>query len=475
VVDPWTPAMSVREGDVIAGKYLVERVLGAGGMGVVVAARHLELDDSVAIKFLRPEIAGDGDVVARFLAEARAARRLKTEHVAKVSDIGTLPETGAPYMVMELLEGSDLSALLKKSGPLPAEVAVEYMLQACSAIADAHSNGIVHRDLKPANLFLTHRVDGSSCIKVLDFGIAKIGRSIQGSPASTRTNAMMGTVFYAAPEQLQSAKQVDNRCDIWSLGVTLYELLTARFPFDGDDLGMLIGQILSVPHVPLLERVPGIPPGLARAVDRALEKSRDNRWSDVFDFAEAIAPFGGGDGARSLHTIKKILNRQGAPSAHAYDAGARPGAWTPTTLSPTGASEPGRDASRSGSNRALGLWAMAGAVAALLAMGVVLLQRSAASPPPPLAPRAGAAGPSGQAVALPPTAQPIALPEPDRSANLPAAAPSASAAPVATEPAKPAPRGGRKAGAAPKAGTAPKQNPAATDDPFGSRGAVDSR
>jgi len=167
--DP-TSAPGVLPGETLAGKYRVERVLGSGGMGIVLAARHLQLDERVAIKLLRPELARNGPVNARFVREARAAVKIKSEHVARVFDVGTLPD-GAAYMVMEHLEGSDLAALVCAEGRLAEATAAEYVLQACEALAEAHALGIVHRDLKPGNLFLARRADGSPCVKVLDFGI----------------------------------------------------------------------------------------------------------------------------------------------------------------------------------------------------------------------------------------------------------------------------------------------------------------
>jgi serine/threonine protein kinase len=185
-------AAGVREGDVLAGKYRVERVLGVGGMGVVVAAHHLQLNSKVALKFLLPDALHDSEAVARFAREAQAAVKIQSEHVARVTDVGTLPN-GAPYMVMEYLEGEDLAAWIARRGPLPVEQAVEFVLHACVAVADAHALGIVHRDLKPANLFCVRRSDGQLSIKVLDFGISKMTGS-SGSPMGsvTRTSALMG-------------------------------------------------------------------------------------------------------------------------------------------------------------------------------------------------------------------------------------------------------------------------------------------
>ena len=194
-------------GTILADKYRVERVLGQGGMGVVVQARHIALDEKVALKFLLPEYAHHPEAAARFLREARAAVRIKSEHVAHVTDVGTLAN-GAPYMVMELLEGADPSKVLEKSGVLEIADAVDYVIQACDAIAEAHGYGIVHRDIKPANLFLGKRPNGLALVKVLDFGISKV---MEGSVDNlTKTTAAMGSALYMSPEQMQQTRAVDS-------------------------------------------------------------------------------------------------------------------------------------------------------------------------------------------------------------------------------------------------------------------------
>src|SRR5580692_1093404 len=216
----------VSEGDLLAGKYRVERVLGAGGMGIVVAARHEQLDQMVAIKFVRDEALDNEEAVQRFLREARAAVKLKSEHVARVLDVGKL-DSGAPYMVMEYLEGNDLGHILTEQGPMEAAAATDWILQACEAVAEAHAAGIVHRDLKPENLFLTNTVGGTQKIKVLDFGVSKSMGGASGELSNlTRTRAMLGSPLYMAPEQMRSSRDVDARADIWALGVVLFQLLT---------------------------------------------------------------------------------------------------------------------------------------------------------------------------------------------------------------------------------------------------------
>ena len=201
----------VEVGEVVAGKYRVDRVLGTGGMGVVLAATQVDLDRRVAIKFLLPAALKNPEVVARFSREARSAAKIQSEHVARVIDVGVLP-TGAPYMVMEYLDGSDLAQRISAGERLPLAEAVRYVLEACEALAEAHAAGIVHRDLKPANLFLARRPDRTSSVKVLDFGISK---SPVGDGGITSTQAVMGSPLYMSPEQLVSAKRVDHRTDIW--------------------------------------------------------------------------------------------------------------------------------------------------------------------------------------------------------------------------------------------------------------------
>ena len=289
-------------GDVLLEKYRIERELGAGGMGRVLLARHLELDQLVAIKVLRIEVVHP-ELVTRFIREARAAARIKSEHVVRVTDVGRLPE-GPPYMVMEYLEGQDLEAALKERGSIPIEEAVDLLLQAMEAVAEAHAQGIVHRDLKPANLYLTRRSRGAPCLKVIDFGISKFladGNTTGG--ALTQTQGLLGSPLYMSPEQLQSAKHVDQRTDLWALGAILYQLVSGRPPFVADTMPQLIAKVFADPPTPLAEALPGVPPAFAAVVHKCLEKRLEDRWANVGELATALAPFASIGGRALVQTI----------------------------------------------------------------------------------------------------------------------------------------------------------------------------
>ena len=272
-------------GDVVGGKYRVERPLGEGGMGYVLAARHVELGQRVALKLLREERAADEEVVERFLREARAAAQLGSEHVAHVSDVGRLP-SGAPFFVMEYLEGCDAAALAAE-GPLAVPDAVGLVVQACHGLAEAHRAGIVHRDVKPHNLFVTRRRDGTPCVKVLDFGIA---RHQVGHGKLTQTATVIGSPPYMSPEQM-TASPVDARSDVWSLGATLYELLAGRCPFPGGSVAEIYARVLAGPPEDLSSLRPDVPEALAAVVARCLARAPAERWPDAATLAEALAPF----------------------------------------------------------------------------------------------------------------------------------------------------------------------------------------
>ena len=269
---PQVPCAPVLPGQVIGGKYEVEWTIGAGGMGVVVAAWHEVLRQRVAIKFPTPELRQASEPRERLIREARACARLRSEHAVRLLDVGTLDD-GSPYVVMEYLSGRTLAERLREDGPLPVAEAVDTIIQVCEALEEAHLAGIVHRDLKPSNLFETQRFDGSRLVKVLDFGIAK-SAALSGE-ALTSTRGVMGSPGYMAPEQLRSTRDVDARADIWSLGVTLHELITGELvPLGGE-----------------LSRIE--PPALARVVRRCLEQDPARRFQTARELVAALASYGG--------------------------------------------------------------------------------------------------------------------------------------------------------------------------------------
>lgn len=271
-------------GQVLGGKYVIVRPLGEGGMAFVFEASHQRLEQKVAIKVLAPEFARDPELVARFEREARAVARLRTRHAVRVMDVD-VTEKGVPYIVMDLLAGRDLDAELGDRGRLPVAEAVDYVLQACAAMHEAHAAGIIHRDLKPANLFLADE-NGERVVKVLDFGVSKVLGEVN---RLTRAGAVMGTVLYMAPEQVRGASGVDARADIWSLGVILFELLAGRPPWDGSSQQVAAAIVSS--DAPDVRTYVPVSEGLARAIQTMLQRDPARRFADVRAVATALAPF----------------------------------------------------------------------------------------------------------------------------------------------------------------------------------------
>ncbi|HEY6727121.1 MAG TPA: serine/threonine-protein kinase [Polyangiaceae bacterium] len=279
----------VRVGDVIAERYRVEAVLGAGAMGVVVAARHIELDDPVAIKFLAQDLVSSPHALGRFHREARAAAKIKHEHVIRVYDVGR-SASGVPYLVMERLDGCDLATLLDREGPLPLAESLRYVREACAGIGEAHRLGIVHRDIKPSNLFCVRHADARRSVKVLDFGISKL---IEPAPdgSITGTASLLGSPSYMSPEQMRAPNRVDHRTDIWSLGVVLYELSTGGLPFFGSSYAQLCLSVTSDTPDPPRARCPDLHPELEAIVLKCLHKNRDERYPSVAALAQALDAF----------------------------------------------------------------------------------------------------------------------------------------------------------------------------------------
>ncbi len=303
----------LQPGDLLAGRYRVHRVIGSGGMGVVVEAYHVELAHRVAIKLLKSGAAKRASTLERFLQEARASVRLHGQHVARVTDVGRLDD-GRPYIVMEYLHGRDLAQWLQEHGPMPVQQAVDLVLQASEAIAEAHSLGIVHRDLKPANLFLTQAPDGTPLIKVLDFGISKLmdpaALGFQDAKL-TATSDVMGSPLYMSPEQVMSSKSVDGRSDIWSLGVILFEAITGAAPFVADTVPELFVRIATAEPRRLHDVRPDVPIQLSEVVAQCLAKDRAGRFPSVAKLAQALAPFGSPHALRSVESIVRMLGSAG--------------------------------------------------------------------------------------------------------------------------------------------------------------------
>jgi len=428
---------SVKPGDVLAGKYRVERVLGSGGMGYVVAARHLQLDQLVAMKFLRNGggVQDETEASGRFLREAKAVVRLRDEHVAKVFDVGTL-ETGEPYIVMEYLDGCDLSALAKKRGAIPASEAVEYVMQACEALAEAHSLGIVHRDVKLANLFVTRGHAGAPLVKVLDFGISKVNPFGGGEREQemTRTASMLGSPRFMSPEQMRDPRNVDARSDIWSLGVVLYRLVAGKPPFEADTLGHLLSMVMHENPDPLAMIVDPahLPAGFSETVQHCLEKEPDARFMNIAELAYALVPFAV-DPSRARAVADRIAATLSvAQVPHTMEI---PALWDPrvpparlSQTSPPGANDTGTAAPWAGTHggrldpgRASMIWAAVALAATLVAGGVFAWarhERAIASPASAGSPaaaagapaRVGAAGTSAVANGAPPTADTDGIP-----------------------------------------------------------------
>jgi serine/threonine-protein kinase len=349
-VDPYASASAPRQdiadmpgipkpGEAIAGKYEVERVLGVGGMGVVLAARHVQLGQRVAIKFMHAESARDPSAAGRFLREARAAVALTSEHVTRVLDVGTL-ESGAPYMVMEYLAGIDLGDVIKDRGPMAVSDAVGVILQASEAIAEAHAVGIIHRDLKPSNLFVTARRDGTKVIKVLDFGISKAVdfNTVGVEKNLTASGLVMGSPCYMSPEQVRSARTVDARADVWALGAIAFELVTGVRPFEGDTLGETFARILSDDAPTVRQYRPDVPEGFSAVVGRCLERRLDARIQNVGELASMLLPFGSQDMAGSVERILRLCGLARGPGSDFERLG--PMSGPPSPLTPRSGGQP---------------------------------------------------------------------------------------------------------------------------------------
>lgn len=451
----------------VADKYRVVGLLGAGGMGFVLAADNVALHQRVAMKFLAPEAARDMEAVQRFLREARASVRIRSEHVAQVFDVGTTKE-GTPYLVMEMLEGEDLGSVLAQRGPLPPPIAAGYVIQACAGLASAHARGVVHRDLKPSNLFLTRRDDGAELVKIIDFGIAKAVETPPGgvAPAAsiTDTRAVMGSPAYMSPEQIRSSKNVDARTDIWSLGVVLYELLSAKVPFDGPTSAAVLAAVAADPPAPLPETVPA---DLRATVMRCLSKDPATRMTSAGALAMELAQHcpGGRDLAERAQRTEQGHGQSRPPPAAISSPPAVAGAASPDQGA--AAVSMSRTVGRTVTGRTPARTAIAIAGTAVLVgglgLGYAFLHAPARSTTSPSATAAGSP--------VPPSATPG--PSADRSTSGASAAPrsspdiaaASSASAPATASAPPAPAPAASAAKSAPRRTPSRRAPTADDDP----------
>ena len=308
-------------GAVIDEKYEIVALVGRGGMGAVFEAMHVRLNQRVAIKMLHPYVKDLPGSIERFEREARAAGQLQSPNITRVLDVET-KKTALPYMVMEFLDGKDLGQELAAHGRLPICDAVDYLLQACAGMREAHAAGIIHRDLKPANIFLCRTPEGP-VIKVVDFGISKITTEVDGRLTAAMTT--MGSPVYMSPEQLREAKDVDQRADIWGLGVILFELITGRTPHTGT-VTVVTAAIVSEKPPTLSALRSDVPAGLDAVVAKALAKKPDDRYPDAESFAEALAPFASREAVKRLRASLSIpaappsSKRSVSPASHDQNA-----------------------------------------------------------------------------------------------------------------------------------------------------------
>ena len=475
----------IEPGSIIAGKYEVEREIGRGGMGRIVAARHQQLEERVALKFLMAPEDRAEEFNARFLREAQVTAKLRGAHVARTLDFG-VTDHGDPFIVMEYLDGINLRELLRESGPLPIDVAVDYAMQACTGLAEAHRLHVVHRDLKPANLFLTKHLDGGDLVKILDFGVSKLRSFTAAKSDLTAAGTMLGSPKYMAIEQLNQAAEVDERADIWSLGAILYHMLVGHPPFDGKNTASVCMAIMSGQDPPsMCEKRPEIPAALERAVLRCLSRNLDERTPNVAVLAREMAEGSGIEGLEAMaQAVEDVLVQpKSLGSTGQIRAFGKTGAFASATGRHRAAGASDDSGSSKGASRSAGSQddtGPSGAVASappgdkgrrallLVAVGVVFvggasafalsgedppsvapepssLVAPSASPVPEAAPAvdaasssavAGDAAPDGPADAAPEAAKPpppvrvVGRPPPPRTT---AASPATTAAPPATK------------------------------------------
>ena len=278
---------TLAQGELVGDRYRVGPVIGAGGMGIIYKAQHIELGTSVALKVIRPDIARNSSVWRRFSREARALGALHNRHVVRVHDAGTL-ESGLRYLVMELLDGTDLRRLLQSEGALPIPRAVDYVSQVCSALGDAHRLNIIHRDVKPENIFLAQHRSGEPTIKLLDFGVALF---LDDAGQLTVPGRNVGSPHYLSPEQMQNPSGVDQRSDIWAIALLMFELLAGRSPFYGLNAAQTCLKISRGPMPAVAEVLPHVPAALTQVIQRCLALDPARRPQSADELIASLEPF----------------------------------------------------------------------------------------------------------------------------------------------------------------------------------------
>ncbi|HEV8549541.1 MAG TPA: serine/threonine-protein kinase [Polyangiaceae bacterium] len=456
VVLPSSPVVGQFSGDVIAGKYRLERELGRGAMGTVWAATHLTLGQRVAIKLIAGDQSRSVEARQRFSVEAKAAARLRSRHVVQVYDDGETPD-GTPYIVMEYLEGKTLEERLDEQPDIALAEAVRITTHVGRALARAHAQGVVHRDLKSGNIFLAKSDDDELgwVAKVLDFGVAKVLTDVSG-PSATKTGTIVGTPLFMSPEQIRGASHVDHRADLYSLGMVFYNVVTRSHAFDGPSYSDVLVAICTEALPDIRVAAPWLPPALSAWFDKACARERDDRFQSADEMIEALqdaagpamrltrpsiseemsGPSGTLVGHVPPHAAATLLALEAPQLAAVPVPAAPPHVATPERIAggtlKSGAAPPGRGApaTRARSSDNLVLWGITGVALAFgtMALFVAVSRTRASAPAVARVPASSVSAPVHAAVTVP-----VATPAPAHAAS-PAARAASPPAPVAPTP-----------------------------------------
>ncbi|MGO9834344.1 MAG: serine/threonine protein kinase [Polyangiaceae bacterium] len=428
-----TASALVTPGAMVGGKYRLDALIGEGGMGAVWSATHLGLNQAVAIKFISREFVRSAEALRRFDSEAKAAAALKSRHVVQVFDTGTLADE-TPYIAMELLHGESLQSRVHRGGPVPLGEAVEILTQCSKALGRAHAAGIIHRDIKPDNIFLAQSNDDDSyLVKILDFGVAKMGSSPneQGSQGATRTGAVLGTPLYMSPEQARGLKTIDQRTDLYSLGLVAYTMFTGNLAFSSESFGDLLLQICTAPLPQLCAGAPWLPPTMEAWFARACAREPQDRYASAQEFADGLRAAAGSTMLARGPSLADVQGRglPGSPSGNSHVFA--------STGTSSGISRTGEVVVPAGGNRQLGI---AVAIVSLLVGGaivaaIVAFGRTSGGPAHPAA--SGTAGTTTQSPVVTATATATVavdrLPALEASSTAGAAGTAATTAPTHAE------------------------------------------